>query len=922
MPALVKKYPLYVSDEPVTYLSFVGGINTDPSNEHILPNELRDGLNVHFQSGGLVKRKGAKILSTLISSEDIENVQSVSIFTNKMSYLVIAANGKLYYGIYTPNAEINLTRLKIDFYNYNRYLTHNPVDMTVGLIKYDINNIPPSNELLTHEGYVLSGQSSSNFLGSYLALPDGYTMSINDVVLKDNIYYKFIGGGQSNTFTINFIKPTNNSFWIELNSGELSAFTQEQLNSIALWDSMAQRYFKDDLVAFVVSGVKKYYRAFYNHIIRNNLDVQISDLFSVTTESVGELIFQNYQNIEGATYNNTLYLATGTRIVEIYPDSNGKLLAYVLSPKLLNSIVLATIGFNYVSPYPELCMETETNQAITSIGALLPLYSNLNGVKQFVLKPIMTIAANEELQEYYFRWEKFKDGKWLTVKRFQDNFYITLSKNLNNSYSEKVYNLDYSSLIVNDADEFKYRVTFAKSFEIKQTPTTLTETEYVSEEVYDLDGNIVLDYKVDKAIGDYFGQATSVLYNVNLKPNQLFKTIHSCKKVYADGNKFCFYDDAYNSGEWFKTVIDNPNYITLRGGLSFKTNKNEALVKVISFAGYLIAFANSTSVGGSIHLVQGNGDDVENDQFYSPYRRKTISPNVSCDNPNTVQVAENLLFFKHFDTIYFIQAGELDQDKVNLYSANDRFKDKTKYFTIPWEDNNCVSELTEDYYALMWPEKNIVENGEIINVYPASRIKLYYKMFQRTNNKAFFPWLRDESELFNIKHLFYINAKPIYLYNNTLVTMNGNNYTDFNEVYPSSIRLKAYDLEKPKMYKLLDNVTVFYNRNQYSVVDVEVEAYNEAGHKILNSKEQNLIQDKKTLTVGDKLNSDILKLDSTIIDSKVVNSSYKFPFLLIEVFIKNESEETFSFSSITFNYTTVDIPDQNPYELYSKIIRN
>jgi hypothetical protein len=222
----------------------------------------------------------------------------------------------------------------------------------------------------------------------------------------------------------------------------------------------------------------------------------------------------------------------------------------------------------------------------------------------------------------------------------------------------------------------------------------------------------------------------------------------------------------------------------------------------------------------------------------------------------------------------------------------------------------------------MWPEKNIVENGEIINVYPASRIKLYYKMFQKTNNKAFFPWLRDESELFNIKHLFYINAKPIYLYNNTLVTMTGNNYTDFNEVYPSSIRLKAYDLEKPKMYKLLDNVTVFYNRNQYSVVDVEVEAYNEAGHKILNSKKQNLIQDKKTLTVGDKLNSDILKLDSTIIDSKVVNSSYKFPFLLIEVFIKNESQETFSFSSITFNYTTVDIPDQNPYELYSKIIRN
>jgi hypothetical protein len=921
MPANIKKYPLYVSDEPITYLSFVGGINTDPSNEHLLQNELRDGVNVHFQSGGLVKRKGAKILSTIISSEDIENVQGVSIFTNKISYLIIAANGKLYYGIYTPNAEINITRLPINFYNYNRYLIHNPLDMTVGLTRYDINNVPSPNELITHEGYVLAGQSSYNFVGSYLNLPNQFVLSINDVFLKDNIYYRFIGGGQTNTFTISYILPTNTTYWVELTELEIAELTQQELALIPFWDPLAQRYFANDLIAYNVSNVKKYYRALSDHIIRNNLNIQTSDLFVVTSESVGELIFQNYQNIEGATYNNTLYLATGTRLVEVYPDSNGKLLAFVLTPKLLNSIVLSNIGFNYVSPYPELCMETETNQAITSIGAVIPLYSNLNGVKEFVLKPIMTIAANEELQEYYFRWEKFKDGRWVTVKRFKDNFYSTLSKD-GNVYKEKTYKLDFSYLIVNDADEFKYRVSFSKSFEIKQTPTSNIQTEYVSEELFDLNGNFFLDYKIDKISGNYFGQATTVLYDVDLKPNQLFKVIHTCKRVHGDGNKFLFYEDSFNSGEWFKTVIDNPNYITLRGGLSFKTNKNEALVKVISFAGYLIAFANSTSVGGSIHLVLGNGDDVESDQFYSPYRRKTISPNVSCDNPNTVQVAENLLFFKHFNTVYFIQAGELDQDKVNLYSANDKIKFKSKYFTIPWEDNNCISEITEDYYALMWPEKNIVENGEVINIYPATRIKLYYKMFQTSNNKAYFPWLRDESELFNIKHLFYVNAKPIYLYNNTLVTMTDEYYKDFNDIYSCAIRLKSYDLEKPKMYKLLDNISVFYNRNQYSKVDVKVEAFNEAGHKILSTKEHNLIQNKKTLQVGDIVNSEVLKLDSTIIDSKVINSSYKFPFLLIEVFIKNDSDQTFSFSSITFNYTTVDIPDQNPYDLYSKIIRN
>lgn len=916
MPAIIKKYPLLITDEPITYNSFTGGINTDPSNEHLLNNELRDGLNVHYQSGALVKRKGAKVLSTIISDENIENVQGVSIYTNKISYLIISANGKLYYGIYTPNTEIRVSRLPIKFYNYNRFLLHNPLDMTVGLIRYDINNVPSPSELLTHEGFVITGDSSLRYVGEFFNLPDQFVLERNDVFLKDNIYYKFIGSNTTNTFTISFIEPTNTNFWVETTS-----LSDVEKTLVASWNPSAIKYFENEIVSFVINNVIGYYVALKDHLLRNNLDVNSSDLFEITSENVGELIFQNYQNVEGATSNNVLYLATGTRIVEIYPDDNGKLLAFVMEPKLLNSIVLKTIGFNYVSPFPELCLETENNQVITSIGALIPLYSNIDGTKEFILKPIMTIAANEDLEEYYFRWEKFVNGRWVVIKRFEDNFFTTLEK-VGTTFEPREYKIDLSFLVVKDADEFKYRVTFAKSFEITRNPTSENITSYTAEELISLNGSTVLDLKIDKISGDFFGQASSVIYDINIKPNELFKTIHSCKKVLGDGNKFLFYDDAFNSGEWFKTVINNPNYITLRGGLSFKTNKNEALVKVVHFSGYLIAFANSTSVGGSIHLIQGNGDDVETDQYYSPYRRKTISPNVSCDNPETIQVAENLLFFKHFDTIYFIQGGELDKDKVTLYSANDKIKVKGKNFLVPWNDNNCISEVTEDYYAIMWPEKNIVENNEVINIYPATRIKLYYKMFQTSNNKVYFPWLRDESDVFNIKHIFYINAKPIYLFNNTLVSMNEQYFKDFENIYPCGLRLKSYDLEKPKMYKLLDNVSIFYNRNQYSKVDVEIEGFNEAGHTIITSKVKDLIQNKKTFQVGDPLNSNILKLDSTILDSKVINTSYKFPFLLVELYIKNESEKDFSFSSITFNYTTVDIPDQSPYELYNKIIRN
>lgn len=914
MPAVIKKYPLYVSDEPVTYRQFNGGINLDPSNEHLNPNELRDALNVHYLSGGIVKRKGAKILSTIISEEDIKNVQGISLFTTKMTYLILAADGKLFYGIYSPNSEISLTRLPIKFSPYKKSIVHDPLNLTVGLERYQSKNLPNT---VLHNGYVVEENDSLKYIGDFNLLPENFIIELNNYFLYDKQYYQYIGSNLNSFATISFVKPDSSAVWLLKDTGALTNLIGEsQLNNIITWSSSFLKYFKGQLVKYGNS----YYECVVEHFVRN-INVAEDPHFRPFNEINETLIFQNLKPVEAATFNNVLYMATGTRIVNIYPDTNGKLIAYVISPKLLNNIVQTQIGNNHLSPYPEFALQTETDQAITSIGALIPEYSIVNGSASFILRPIMTLASNEDIDEYYFRWEKLVNNQWRTIVRFEDNFYTTKTL-VDGIYVDSVYKVDYSTLTVNDAMVYKYRVSFAKSFEVDESPTETTDVTYVSEELTNINGEKIVDFKINKIDGSFFGQAASVIYDLNLQPDALFKTIHTCTKVHADGNKFCFYDDAMNSGEWFKTVINNPNYITLRGGLSFKTNKNEALVKVVAFSGFIIAFANSSSVGGSIHLIKGNGDDVETDQYYSPYRRVTISPNVSCDNPRTVQVAENLLIFKHYNTIYYIQAGELDQDKVNLYSANDKVKFESRNVKIPWEDNNCISEITDDYYAILWHEKNIVEpDGTVTNLYPATRLKMYFKLGYRQDNKVYYPWLKDESDVFNSEFLFYVNNNPIYLYNNTLVGMNDLYYKDFNTVYPVSIRLKSYDLEKPKMYKLLDNTTFFYNRNHSSDIDMEVEGFNEAGHKILEWKNKPLVQDRKTLKVGDLFSNGIQKLDTPIIESKVVNSTYKFPFLLVELLITSKSENEFTFSSVTFNYTTVDIPDQNPYGLYKDVVR-
>jgi hypothetical protein len=202
------------------------------------------------------------------------------------------------------------------------------------------------------------------------------------------------------------------------------------------------------------------------------------------------------------------------------------------------------------------------------------------------------------------------------------------------------------------------------------------------------------------------------------------------------------------------------------------------------------------------------------------------------------------------------------------------------------------------------------------------RVKMYYKISKQIENKYFSPWLRDESDYLNIDFILYLKGEPIYLYNNAFISFSKNSYTDFDKSYKCKIHFRAVDLGYPKIFKLLSSVMVYYHRNQYSNIDFNIESRNEAGHLLLtNTKANSSIQDLRVLRIGDVKNNDKIRVDSTIVDSKVFNTSYKFPFLLADTTITSLNNKDFSISSITYNYTSTDIPDSNPYDLYSSIIR-
>ena len=920
MATKYKDYPVYTYDEPATYEDFTGGINTDPSNEHLTKNELRDCINMTYQSGALVKRKGAKEIASLSSNIDLHNIQGIFLFTYRITYIVIAADGKLYYGIYNENTNIQLTRLRIYVNTDSSNRFYNPMNLFEGLEERYSENI--SNR---HEGFIHSYE------------------------LNNSRPYNYLGRLEDNPETI---------------------FKKDDVIS---WNGVKYKYINDISLTYDVSkqGSPAYNKTFWEQL-----------------REVKELIFQNYRKIEAATFNNKLYIATGTRFlnvelrnnvlyaspVEPYRCNNSELtlIGYnYLSPypeycrgTELNTVTTSIGGL--------LAVKTKTNSFIlepqmTFQSGDTPQdyyyrWEKKVGNQWYVIKtfksqdpknytsssdftvPILNTLEVYDADRYLYRvtFAKAFDKEstyveeWINKTTYKKGYFVTVGSTTykcledhtpsylgEDGYQVYTGKTSLGKDIIWDNAVGSFSTSGIVDDKEKIFWKVIHEQEAIS--ILNEDGTVSMgyDYAIDKVTGEYFGSATSVLFT-NIGINDTYNIIQTCTKVHVDGSKLLLYGDRYNSGKWFKTIINQPGYITDRGCLSFKTTKNEEIIKVVSFQGNIIVFANSENIGGSIHLVQGSGDDYDaQDGYYSPYRRSTINSSVSCDNPNTIQICDNLLLFKYFNRIYYINASELSNEVIQVTPCNDRILQKSKDVDIPWDDNTCISEVTNSYYGLIWKEKyEIDKTGELILKHPGMRVKMYYKMASQIQDDSYvMPWLRDESDYLNVEHCIYIKGKPIFLYNNILISFNEDVYSDLGHTYKTKLHFKAVDCGYPKMFKLLSNVLVYYHHNQYSKINFNIECLNEAGHLLLNSdKSTKTLQELKVLKADDTDNN-YIRLDSTILDTKLINTTYKFPYLLVDTIITTENKEEFSLSSITYNYTTIETPDVNPYDLYSSVIR-
>ena len=906
------KEPLRVYDEPITIDKFTGGINNTPANESMHDNELRDAVNWHYNETVLERRLGAKIIADLVKLENIEDVnyarrQGTFIYgIGVNTYVIHICDGRIFYA----NIPTDLLDAQVEDSDAELEVFESVISVASGDLSTKLKNY--------------NGGGTYNITGNPLNEYEGLILYCNEDTLPDtHDGYLYTDKTDSNA-TILRIQNTKK-----------------------------------------VEGIG------------------IKDRYEVNRETITD---------------DTFRLASGTRYIKIFETSEvvDEETIYTLTSQVVQPLTptgwnYAKIGMNKLSPYPIQLIVNKYDAVETFMSAIK--CGNLKkyiGETNLSFEAVMDFPSGKTAQDYYFRWEAMK----LNSIGAPQTGWVTLNNGVRASFENagskgksilSGANTTVTSLLSPSAgDKINVRCTFCERFE---TIDTLDEqatavTTHITET---LDCNTATngsytagtysDFKVDvlKDYGSTYVQLEIVGTSGAAAPtaaNSTFLSIHSCRKIISDGNNLILYDDYLGSGNWYKSVVEKFNYFTDKGSLNFQTDKNEALIKAINFEGNIVCFAYNKEIGGNISVVLGSGDDIDSgDGYYAPYRRKIANTSITTDHPNTVQVIENSLIFKFRDTVYIIDSKQLDADRVDVVAVNDKLKhytwlkqiqitateqhtfdtvgmvqmpnihDEKLFLSTPYE-NRVYSEVTEDYYALIYPDQKL-------------RWKMYFKLPVRYEGdpKTYYPWLRDISETaFDVTDVCYLKGVSTLVTNSgKLVQFTSLDYKDLsNTIYNSKLITKAYDLGYPKFIKFLQNLNVYYYRDYNVPFTLNVDIKNEADMDIYGlvynaylEHDEDLAENSYTYrdTLVDKiiyrglepieqrmLIADYTTLEGSILGpqpryiSKVFTPINMRPFLSISVTLDIADATNVTIGSLGFNFVSAKQPDESLQNYYGKII--
>lgn len=354
--------------------------------------------------------------------------------------------------------------------------------------------------------------------------------------------------------------------------------------------------------------------------------------------------FQATASVEAAQYQNNLFIATGTKLVELAYEA-GSHKAKTVTPYSPTAMEVQYIGTNGLADNPN-----EYIQDGTASGSFVEVIGIKPQLRNGSVNTDITMTAFINRPTGYagtidYKWEfkRTTELSWPTTP-FKD-FTVDLKTTTMKFDSPTKYDIRVTVRKTGEATPANYREYTLSSFTVNPT--------------------------ADPASMSVSG-------------------IQKCRKIMLHWDRLLLCGDSERPYQMYISDLQNPRFFPVPNTITFDFGKQEPITAVVRFQDMLVIFTRST-----IQTLVGKSTD--------DYKRFMIHDGIGCVSDKSAAVVGNNLMFLSQDGVYMLKPNPYRLETLNVGRV-----DQAVQREIDTSASNACSIVHDSQYWLCFPDKKII----------------------------------------------------------------------------------------------------------------------------------------------------------------------------------------------------------------------
>lgn len=386
----------------------------------------------------------------------------------------------------------------------------------------------------------------------------------------------------------------------------------------------------------IIASAGKLYWSAYNSTIFTQIPI---------TDSGSAWTFQTTLSVGAVQYKDTLYVATGTKLVKVTYASN-TYTAVTVTPYQPTVMEAIYIGTNALADNPSQYIADGTGTL--SVNGINPVDRTGAVNKTTTMTAYINKPSSVSTVDYKWEYKKSADVNW-TVGRD--------------------WTSENGSL---NAKSWDFKPDVATNWDIRVTVRDdANQTTTVS---YSLTGYTV-------------NQTTDSLANTS-KPTG---GIQHCTKIMLYWDRLIMYGDDQNPYQIYISDLTNPYYFPTTNTISFDTGKLEPITNITRFRDMLIVFTKST-----IQTLTGHTTDN--------FARAIINEDIGCTAPRSPVVAGGVILFLSAEGVMQLKPNQFILEVLNVNRIDVPIKSELAGINT----SDACGMLYDSQYWLCFPSSKVM----------------------------------------------------------------------------------------------------------------------------------------------------------------------------------------------------------------------